>query len=112
MNNNFRILIIFYFVLIKINVCGNPNNFGITPHLYNEYFVINKDLYKKSSIYPDTLRNDTTLVFLAEQKNFLGSIAVGDGLRKLAGSGEQGKENTVFGMGQVRNLQVGNTTPL
>ena len=50
---------------------------------------------------------DTTLVYSAEINNFTGSMAVGNGLRNLDGVGEQGKENTVFGIDAGKELTSG-----
>jgi len=50
---------------------------------------------------------DTILVYNAHDKDFTGSIAVGNGLRNLEGTGEQGKENTVFGIEAGKELTSG-----
>ena len=47
------------------------------------------------------------LIYSAESKNFTGSIAVGNGLKNLSGSGERGLENTVVGIDAGINLTSG-----
>lgn len=68
-------------------------------------FTSNKKKADIHLIAQDT--TDTLLIYSAEPNGFVGSLAGGNGLRNLTGQGEQGKENTVFGIDAGKDLTSG-----